>query len=137
MADNEPTKTPHSTSHTPARVAADDHAAHRSADEQAAHNKKTVEEHAANVKKRLGEEREARDKASKDHAKMVADVKPTPTQEENDLAASGVHVDEHEPDGSPPDSNDPTLTPQERAKALEANKPGAYQTRAVQPKNNP
>jgi len=32
-----------------------------------------------------------------------AGVKPTPTQEENDLAALGVHVDPHEEDGSGPE----------------------------------
>jgi hypothetical protein len=30
-------------------------------------------------------------------------VKPTPTQEENDRAALGEHVIDKEPDGSPPD----------------------------------
>ena len=33
----------------------------------------------------------------------MAGVKPTPTQEENDMTASGEHVTEHEADGSPPD----------------------------------
>jgi IPT/TIG domain len=32
------------------------------------------------------------------------EVKPTPTQEENDLAASGEHVIDKEEDGSPPDT---------------------------------
>ena len=36
---------------------------------------------------------------------MADVVKPTPTQEENDLAAMGQHVHEKEPDGSPPDHN--------------------------------
>jgi hypothetical protein len=31
----------------------------------------------------------------------MADVKPTPTQAENDRAAMGEHVMTHEPDGSP------------------------------------
>lgn len=29
------------------------------------------------------------------------EVQPTPTQEENDLAMMGMHVDDKEPDGSP------------------------------------
>ena len=32
------------------------------------------------------------------------DIKPTPTQAENDLTANGVYVETHEPDGSPIDS---------------------------------
>lgn len=31
--------------------------------------------------------------------------KPTPTQSENDLAACGAHIQEHEADGSDPDPN--------------------------------
>ena len=85
-------------------------------------NKKRAEE----VKKKLAEDREARSKATKD----VSAVKPTPTQEENDLAASGVHVTEHEDDGSGPDPN--VL----QDKQSEANKPaakGSYQTRTAAP----
>lgn len=33
----------------------------------------------------------------------ASQVKPTPTQDENDRAALGEHVLEKEPDGSPPD----------------------------------
>jgi hypothetical protein len=55
------------------------------------------------VKKRLADERQAREKAHAEHRDALGDVKPTPTQEENDLAASGVHVIDKEPDGSPPD----------------------------------
>ncbi len=49
------------------------------------------------ARKKVKEDRDAREKASKE---APAAVKPTPTQEENDLAASGVHVVEKEPDGS-------------------------------------
>jgi hypothetical protein len=38
-------------------------------------------------------------------------VKPTPTQEENDLAMLGVLVDPKELDGSPIDPNSPDPTP--------------------------
>ena len=52
-------------------------------------------------KEALAKSAEAR-KASQDKAvKMMEDVKPTPTQEENDLAKMGVDVVEKEPDGSP------------------------------------
>ena len=58
-------------------------------------------------KKKLADDKTAREKASKDSAKAAAETKPTPTQEENDLAASGVPVAEHEDDGSGPDPNVP------------------------------
>lgn len=54
------------------------------------------------ARKKISEERSAREKAAKEgSAYSAANVKPTPTQEENDLSASGVHLPEHEPDGSP------------------------------------
>jgi hypothetical protein len=104
--------------------------------DQAAAAKKSAEEHATNMKKRLADDKAAREKAMKETAKTAGDVKPTPTQEENDLAALGVHVAEHEPDGSPPDAHVPPDaygTPQN--KKLEADKTGGgYTTRAAQPK---
>jgi len=54
--------------------------------------------------------------------------KPTPTQEEVDLAAHGAHITEHEDDGSGPDPYDWSRA---RERQLEAAKPGSYQTRAV------
>jgi hypothetical protein len=50
--------------------------------------------------------------------------KPTPTQAENDRAAKGEHILEHEDDGSGPD---PHLTKQAEADK----KPATYQTRAA------
>jgi hypothetical protein len=105
--------------------------------DQAAAAKKTAEEHAANMKKRLADEKAAREKASKETAKTAGEAKPTPTQEENDLAALGVHVDEHEADGSPPDAHVPPdvygTTPHN--KKLEADRPsGGYTTRTATPK---
>jgi hypothetical protein len=88
--------------------------------------------HAEDVKKKLADERTAREKASKEGAKAAGEVKPTPTQEENDLAASGVHVAEHEDDGSGPD---PTSAQAKEAKQSEA-KPaakGGYATRTSNP----
>ena len=46
--------------------------------------------------------------------------KPTPTQEENDLAAYGVHIVEHDPDGSDPDPHGQAGG----AKAMEAQRSG-------------
>jgi len=48
--------------------------------------------------------------------------KPTPTQEENDLAALGAHFTEHEADGSDPDPN---------IRHVEASKPQDYKTRQM------
>ena len=48
------------------------------------------------TKKRLADERSAREKKQAEQRDAMAGVKPTPTQEENDLAASGEHVTEHE-----------------------------------------
>jgi hypothetical protein len=59
------------------------------------------------TKKRLAEEKQAREKKQADQRDAMANAKPTPTQEENDLAASGEHLTEHEPDGSPPDPHAP------------------------------
>jgi hypothetical protein len=53
--------------------------------------------------------------------------KPTPTQEENDLAMCGAHILEHEADGSDPDPN----VRHAEDKHLEASpsRPQNYQTR--------
>jgi hypothetical protein len=67
--------------------------------------------------------------------------KPTPTQDENDKAAAGIPVEEHEYDGSPPQGK----TPEETAAAAKhykvedkQSKPSGgapYQTRAATPKS--
>ena len=78
------------------------------ADDQAAHAKAALEadkKRQEETRTKVKEEREAREKAAKE---APGDVKPTPTQEENDLAASGVHVAEHEPDGSPEENGKQT-----------------------------
>jgi hypothetical protein len=86
----------------------------------------TDNEQTTAAKKRLADERAARDKANEQQAKTAAGTKPTPTQEENDLAAMGVHLMEHEHDGSA-DPNEP------QTKQAEAGKRGSYQTRATTP----
>ena len=86
----------------------------------------TDTEQTAAAKKKLADERAARDKANEQQAKTAGATKPTPTQEENDMAAMGVHVLEHEPDGSP----DPNAA---QTKQAEAGKRGNYQTRTANP----
>jgi hypothetical protein len=53
--------------------------------------------------------------------------KPTPTQEENDMAVLGAHILEHEPDGSDPDPNNQAI--QGRSLEADKSKPQHYQTR--------
>jgi hypothetical protein len=98
--------------------------------DDAAASKKREEE----TKKRLAEEKTAREKLHAEQHDAMSGVKPTPTQEENDLAASGVHVVEKEPDGSPLDTG--MLQQAEREKRqVEAGKTpqqrGNYPTRAT------
>jgi hypothetical protein len=58
----------------------------------------------------------------------AATVKPTPTQEENDLAASGQHVADKEPDGSPADPNaTPPVQQSTQSRQAEAGKGGPQQ----------
>jgi hypothetical protein len=79
--------------------------------------------------KQLAEDRKATEKSREDFVERTKG-KPTPTQEENDLAAHGAHFHEHEHDGSDPD---PNVT-----KQVEAKKPAAgagYQTRQATPKH--
>jgi hypothetical protein len=88
------------------------------------------------TKKRLADEKQARERAHAEQRDSPGTVKPTPTQQENDLAASGVHVTEHEPDGSPPDPgvSTPASTSmrQSEAKPAAASR-GNYPTRTMQP----
>jgi hypothetical protein len=98
-------------------------------------NKKRLEE----TKKRLADEKSAREKEHAEHREAMAGVKPTPTQEENDLAASGIHVSEHEHDGSPADEAaiPPTSSGHRQTRQVEAGKPAAgasYPTRSAAPK---
>ena len=67
------------------------------------HDRPQSNEHSEATKKAPRDERTAREKKQAEQRDAMAGVKPTPTQEENDLAASGEHVTEHEADGSPPD----------------------------------
>jgi hypothetical protein len=75
------------------------------------------------AKKQYEEEKKASDKSKLEYAR-VTKGKPTPTQEENDMAMLGANILEHEPDGSDPDPN------VQETKHVEADKkPASYQTR--------
>jgi hypothetical protein len=72
--------------------------------------------------------REEHAKATAEQREAVAAAKPTPTQEENDRAACGEHIMEHEPDGSPPGNG-----PQTKQSEADKRGRGNYQTRAATP----
>lgn len=81
------------------------------------------------AKKRLADE-----KAARDAREAPEPGKPTPTQNENDLAALGVHITEHEPDGSPP--QDPNAPQTKQAEAKRPGQTAQYQTRAARPESS-
>jgi hypothetical protein len=94
-------------------------------DQQAtAEQAKAKEQHAREQQKKGAEAKQR----SVEETQAVQ-VKPTPTQEENDLAALGVPLETHEPDGSGPE---PELR-MVRNKQSEAGKPsgGTYATRSA------
>lgn len=82
--------------------------------------------HAEAARKRLAEEQKVTDRIKADAAARLKG-KPTPTQEENDLAALGQSFvgQEHEPDGSDLDPN----VRQVEGRHLEHSRGGGYQTR--------
>ena len=82
----------------------------------------------ANAQKQLAEERKAVERLHAEFAQRTKG-KPTPTQEENDLAALGAHILEHEDDGSGPHPHETKSLEAERSHA----KPQNYQTRAHRP----
>lgn len=82
------------------------------------------------AKKAVADDKKLADKSRAEFAER-SKGKPTPTQEENDLAMHGAHILEHEPDGSDPDPN-------VQAKNLEAGHAPArgYETRQHAPKRS-
>jgi len=52
------------------------------------------------ARKAMQEQRERVNKANEEAMKRVAESRPTPTQEENDLARIGIHVETKEDDKS-------------------------------------
>lgn len=55
------------------------------------------------MKATLEKNRQASERSRAEAAERMSKGKPTPTQEENDRAALGEHILEHEDDGSGPD----------------------------------
>jgi hypothetical protein len=83
------------------------------------------------ARKRLAEEREVTDRSRQEYTERMKG-KPTPTQEENDIAALGGHIMEKEDDGSGPD---PYVTRSMEKKPAPAS--ASYETRTVSPRPAP
>lgn len=92
------------------------------------------------AKKQLEIDQKARERSTAEYNYRMRG-KPTPTQEENDLAMLGVHIIEHEDDGSGPDTfrgpggaPPPEVDPEARRRSLEAerssSRPATYQTKS-------
>jgi len=80
-----------------------------------------------NAKKIVEAEKKASDESRAQFAAKMKG-KPTPTQEENDLAACGANILEHEADGSDPDPHGGPI----QDKVVTAGSGGGYQTRDAQ-----
>jgi hypothetical protein len=89
------------------------------------------------ARKTLADDKDRREKAGE----KLLKGKPTPTQDENDLARLGVPVREKEPDGSDPDPHagpalerDPRRrAPEYETREIEAQRTPGYQTRVQTP----
>jgi hypothetical protein len=79
------------------------------------------------ARKAVAADKEVADKSRAEFAER-AQGRPTPTQEENDLAMYGAHILEHDDDGSGPDPNNSAV----QNRHLEADKPKAqgYKTKS-------
>jgi hypothetical protein len=83
----------------------------------------------ADEKKAAQETAERKQKVVDEAYKRMSAGKPTPTQQENDRAALGEHVAQHEADGS---EEEPRFGEQKQAEAKPGQRAG-YQTRQVPP----
>jgi len=82
-----------------------------------------------NAKKRLEEDNKMLEASRAQYAERMKG-KPTPTQQENDLAALGAHITEHEADGSDPDPNVRHFEASKASGTSTGSRPQTYQTRA-------
>jgi hypothetical protein len=91
-------------------------------------NTKISDDTAEVAKKRVEEDRKVTERSRAEFVERTKG-KPTPTQEENDLAAVGAHILTHEYDGS--DLENPDKARETASKHMEASRdrPQGYQTR--------
>ena len=94
------------------------------ADNQAQQARKKAQDEA---RKAMEEHREQVAKGNEEAMKRVAESKPTPTQEENDLARLGIHVEKKEDDKSG------QTVIEKRVVANEPLPPHGYETRSATP----
>ena len=81
------------------------------------------------AKKQMADDKKALELSQAQYARKTKG-KPTPTQEENDLAACGAHILEHEADGSDPDPFVPSDKSMEASHPSHSGaRPQTYQTR--------
>ena len=88
-----------------------------------------VDDNMENAKKALAEEQKILEASRAQYAERMKG-KPTPTQAENDLAALGAHITEHEADGSDPDPNVRHFEASKVSGTSTGSRPQTYQTRA-------
>jgi hypothetical protein len=85
------------------------------------------------ARKRVAEDKEIADRSRAEYAERTKG-KPTPTQEECDLAVHGAHVVEKEDDGSGPDPHDPRNREAHQRHQTARPAGGGYQTRQTTPR---
>ena len=88
------------------------------------------------AKEQLAKDKEAADRSTQEATELLSKGKPTPTQEENDLAKLGAPIESHEDDGSGPDVKF-VMRREVESKQVEAkpqSQQAGYQTRSTQPK---
>jgi len=82
------------------------------------------------VRRRLAEDKKVSDRSRAEYEERMKG-RPTPSQEENDLAAAGAHVMIKEHDGSAPDPGHAHIETRHLEAEKPAVKPATYQTRAA------
>ena len=85
-----------------------------------------ADEQEAVAKKQMAADKQAHDKVLQQHKEMEK-WRPTPTQDENDMAKMGIHVLNKADDGSGPDQNAHTRFAESRH--LEGGRGSDYETR--------
>jgi hypothetical protein len=93
-----------------------------------------ADEASERAKKGAQEAAERKQKTVEDAYKRMGAGKPTPTQAENDRAALGEHIAEHEKDGSEEEKSPAEQAAEQERKQAEARPARAgYQTRQATP----
>jgi hypothetical protein len=98
--------------------------------DQEKRNREAEAKHKESVKKNYERDKALDAKTRAEGAEKLSKGKPTPTQEENDLAAQGEHITEHEDDGSGPDPYpSATVTANKAMEESSSSRSKGYQTK--------